>query len=193
MIPYGCRRREDWASYTHRTILTQPHTEASGSIIAHFQIEQLGSMMPQPHTGSHGPIFPQTRIGSTGANFAQPHSGSSGPILTQLQNWAIGNDLASNAHWVIRADLYPSAARVTGHDSGEIVRGGRNPTDAGEADTIILASMNLPSAARERNSITAHRTPWHRGQGEVRSVFCGQSTEPWQLPCEGRQGFVRAW
>jgi hypothetical protein len=70
----------------HLTILSQLHTEASGSIFAHFKIEQSGSMMPQPHSGSHGPIFPQSRIGSTGANFAQPHSGTSGPILPHLQD-----------------------------------------------------------------------------------------------------------
>jgi hypothetical protein len=86
MIPCGSRRLESWVYYPHLTILSQLHTEASGPIFAHFQIEQSGTMMPQPHSGSFGPIFPQMRIGSTGANFAQPHSGSSGPILPQLQD-----------------------------------------------------------------------------------------------------------
>jgi hypothetical protein len=60
---------------------------------------------------------------------------------------------ASNAVWVIPADLYPNAECVTGHDSGEIVRGGGNPTDKGEADMMVLAVMNLPSATPEAEFI----------------------------------------
>jgi hypothetical protein len=86
IIRYIIGWREGGASEADLTILPQPHTEASDSIFADFQIEQSGLKMPQSHTGSRGPIFAQKRIGSTGANFAQLHSGSSGTILTQLQD-----------------------------------------------------------------------------------------------------------
>jgi hypothetical protein len=86
MIPYDFAGwRAGFITHISRFCLNS-HTEASGSIFAHFQIEQSGSKMAHPHTGSSGPIFAQSRIGSTGANFAQPHSGSFGTVLTRLQN-----------------------------------------------------------------------------------------------------------
>ena len=149
----------------HLTILSQLHTEASGSIFAHFQIEQSGSMMPQPHSG---PPF------------------------------------ASNAQWVIWADLYPSAACLNRHDTdraagespkhGKLSRRGKKRHNGFVVDGTGLAAANLSSAERKRNSVTAHRKPWHAGQGEERKCLsCGQSTGLWRLPCEVRQAFVHAW
>ena len=45
---------------------------------------------------------------------------------------------------------------------------GETQQDTGEADTMVLAVMNLPLALPELNSFTAHRKPWHRGQGQER-------------------------
>jgi hypothetical protein len=116
MIPYRFRRFQGCVCYAHLTILPQPHTGASGSIFAHFQIEQSGSKMAHPHTGSSGPIFAQSRVESTGL-----------PLLIRtmghrdrsLLNSKLSNRIedGSSAHWVIGTDLYPSAGRAIVNDS----------------------------------------------------------------------------
>jgi hypothetical protein len=72
MIPCGFRRSEGWVYYAHFTILPQPHTEASGSILTQFQIEQSGSKMAHPHTGSSGPIFAHLHDEASGSIIPTP-------------------------------------------------------------------------------------------------------------------------
>ena len=113
-------------------------------------------------------------------------------------------DFASNAQWVIWADLYPSAGCLNRHDTdraagespmhGKLSGRGKERHNGFVVDGTGLAAANLSSAERKRNSFTAHRKPWHAGQGEERKcLFCGQSTGLWRLPCEVRQAFVHAW
>ena len=172
-------------------------------------------MMPQPHTGSSGPIFPQSRIGSTGANFAQPHSGSSGTILPQTHSGSSGSIFA---HFQIEQLDRKCLNRTLGqldrslpkrglckHErhspGGEIAREARRAQQAQEEWTRRFCDRSCKACCHQ-SLISGPRTEFRHGTQKAlargpgrREEVCDlwQSTEPCQLPCEVRQGFVRAW
>ena len=126
------------------------------------------------------------------------HDFASTPRLSNRERFCLNHTLGQLDRSLPKRGLCKHERHSPG---GEITREARKAQQA-QKEWIRRICDRSCKACCHQALICGSRTEFRRGtqkalaqgQGEERKcLFCGQSTGPWRLPCEVRQGFVRAW